>query len=124
MSLGRSRNRRAICRLLAAVMLFAQAVLAAQACIAAVPSPAMAVMQSDHDGGCGMVRNPGACLQHCTAGDQSISQVQVAIADLPAATVLTVPATRDSGATLSEPIVVLSRSPDPPASIRFCSFQL
>jgi hypothetical protein len=105
-------------------MLFAQAVLAAQACVAAVASPAMAIEQSDHDGHCGVVRNPGACLQHCTAGDQTIFQLQVAIPGMPAAPVLTVPVIGNPDGSPREPVVVLTRSPDPPRSIRFCSFQL
>ena len=124
MILGRPTIRRAVCRILTAGMLFAQAIGVAQACVEAEPSPAMAFTQTDHDADCGTPVNQNACLQQCTAGDQSSAQVQVAVAALPAIVALTVPVAPDAVVRAAVMSVSLSHSPDPPASIRFCSFQL
>ena len=121
---GRSRFRRAICRLVAAAMLFAQAIGVAQACIEATQSPTMAFAQSDHDGDCDKTVNKNACLQQYTAGDQSSAQVQVAVAAMPTIAVLTVPVAPVRGACPAVMLASLTHSPDPPPSIRFCSFQL
>lgn len=122
---GRTRMRLAVCQLLTAMMLFAQAIGLAQACAVATHSPAMAFARTHHhDGECGKTVNRNACLQQCTAGDQSSAHAEVAVAPMPMTPVLTLAATPDRGACL--PVVVTTRphSPDPPASIRFCSFQL
>lgn len=119
-----SRIRRSICRLLTAGMLFAQAIGIAQACVEAAPSPTMAFAQSDHDGDCGNTVNQNACLQQCNAEDQSSAQVQVAVAAMPAIAVLTVPVAPVRGACPAVTVASLTHSPDPPPSIRFCSFQL
>lgn len=118
------RTRKPTGWLVAATLLFAQAIGAVHACAGAADSPAMAFAESHHEGGCTGTVNPNACLQQCTADEQSAAQVQVAIAEMPALAVLTVPATPDSRMRLSDAVIILARSPDPPASIRFCSFQL
>jgi hypothetical protein len=105
-------------------MLFAQAVGVAQACIEAAPSPVMAFAQTDHDGNCGEMVNRNACLQHCTAGDQSSAQAQVEVAAMPAIAALTVPVAPDRVAYSVAAWVGLAHFLDPPSSIRFCSFQL
>jgi hypothetical protein len=110
--------------LVAAALLFAQAVGAAHACVGAARTPAMAFAESHHEGGCTQAVNQNACLQQCTADNQSTSQVQVAVAEMPAVAVLSVPAALDLSARLPDAVIVLARSPDPPPSIRFCSFQL
>ena len=118
------RIRLAICRFLTAGMLLAQAIGFAQACVEVAPSPTMAFAQSDHDGDCGKTANQNACLQQCTAGDQNSTQFQVAIAAMPAIAVLTVPVVPERGVCTAVTLVSLAHSPDPPPSIRFCSFQL
>jgi hypothetical protein len=105
-------------------MFFAQAIGIAHACIEAAPSPTMAFTQTDHEGDCGKSVNQNACLQQCTAGDQSSAQVQVAVAAMPAIAVLTVPVAPDRGACPAITLASLAHSPDPPPSIRFCSLQL
>jgi len=110
--------------LIAAALLFAQGIGAVHACVGAAQSPAMAFADSHHEGGCAKTVNKNACLQQCTADEQSTSQVQVAVAEMPAVPVLSVPAVPDSITGLADAIIVLARSPDPPPSIRFCSFQL
>jgi hypothetical protein len=84
----------------------------------------MAFAQTAHEGGCHQTTNRNSCLQQCTADNQNIAEVQVAIAELPALAGLTVPVAVDSSARLPDAVAVLAHSPDPPASIRFCSFQL
>ena len=120
----RIRNRALTGWLVAAALLFAQAIGAAHACVGAARSAAMAFAGSHHESGCTQTVNQNACLQQCTADNQSTAQVQVAVAEMPALPVLSVPAAPDSGAGLPDAIIVLARSPDPPPSIRFCSFQL
>ena len=119
-----SRIRRAICCLLAAGMLFAQAIGVAQACIEATQSPTMAFADTHQNGDCDKSVNKNACLQQYTADDQSSAQVQVAVAAMPAIAVLTVPVAPVRGACPDVTLAFLTHSPDPPPSIRFCSFQL
>jgi hypothetical protein len=118
------RSRELTGWLVAAALLFAQAIGAVHACAGAAHSPAMAFAESRHEGGCAETMNQNACLQQCTADDQGTAQVQVAIAVMPAPAALTVPVAIDSSARLPDTVIVLARSPDPPPSIRFCSFQL
>jgi hypothetical protein len=110
--------------LLAGALLFAQAVGMAHACVGAAHSPTMAFAQTAHEDGCHQTMNRNSCLQQCTADNQNIGEVQVAIAEPPALAGLTLPVAINSGVRLPDAIVVLAHSPDPPASIRFCSFQL
>jgi hypothetical protein len=107
-------------RLLAAALLFAQALTVAQACVEADARPAMAFEESD----CHRPANPNDCLQQCTAGDQSSSYAQVVVAGMPGLAVLTVPVARDHGTRPDPTVLFLAHSPDPPTSIRFCSFQI
>lgn len=118
------RIRRSICRLIAASMLFAQAIGVAQACVEATRSPTMAFAGANHEGGCDNTVNQNACLQQYTAGDQSSAQVQIAVAPMPAFAVLTVPVAPERGACPAVTLASLTHSPDPPPSIRFCSLQL
>lgn len=118
------RIRRAICRLLIAGTFFAQAIGIAQACAEATQSPTMAFADANHEGDCADTVNQNACLQQYTAGDQSSAQVQFAVAAMPAIAVLTVPVVPVRGACPAVTLASLTHSPDPPPSIRFCSFQL
>ncbi len=120
----RSRFRRAMCRLLTAGMFFAQAIGIAHACIEAAPSPTMAFTQSEHDGDCSKTVNQNACLQQCTAGDQSSAQAGNAVAPMPALAVLIVPVAPDRGGCPAATLASLAQAPDPPPSVRFCSYQL
>src|SRR5882672_85495 len=121
---GRSRFRRVICRSIAAVMFFAQAIGVAQACIEATQSPTMAFADTHQKGDCDKTVNKNACLQQYTAGDQSSPQVQVAVAAMPAIVVLTVSVAPVHVVCPAVTLASLAHSPDPPPSIRFCSFQL
>ena len=120
----RKRIRELTGWLIASALLFAQAVGAVHACVGAAQTPAMAFAELQHEGGCAKTVNQNACLQQCTADNQSTAQVQIAIAEMPALAVLTVPVALDSSARLPDAVIILARSPDPPSSIRFCSFQL
>jgi hypothetical protein len=121
---GRPRFRRAICRFVAAAMLFAQAIGVAQACMEATQSPTMAFADAHQKGDCDKTVNKNACLQQYTAGDQSSAQVQVAVAAMPVIPALTVPVAPVCGACPAVTLASLTHSTDPPPSIRFCSFQL
>lgn len=124
MIFGRSLFRRVICRLIAAAMLFAQAIGVAQACIEVTQSPTMAFADATHEGNCDKTVNKNACLQQYTAGDQSTAQIQIAVAEMPELPALIVPVELDSGTVPAGPVFCLTRSSGPPPSIRFCSFQL
>lgn len=122
--LGGSRVRHVVCRLVVAAMLFAQAIGIAQACIEVSQSPTMAFEDANHEGDCEKTVNQNACLQQYTAGDQSTTQVQVVVAEMPRLAVLTISAAFDPDAKLVEAVFCPAHSPDPPPSIRFCSFQI
>lgn len=124
MMFGRSRFRRATCRLIAAAMFFAQAIGVAQACVEATQSPAMAFADANHEGGCDKTLNQNACLQQYVAGDQINVEIQAAVVEIPRLAVLIIPSAPDPGAELAEAACFPARSPDPPPSIRFCSLQL
>lgn len=123
MTFASCRTRLLLSRIIILMLLFAQSLYAAQPCKMLVHEPAMAFSDMQ-DRGCHEKGALNACLQQCTADNQSTSQVQVAVAGMPPLPVLTVPAARDSSARLPDAVIVLARSPDPPPSIRFCSFQL
>jgi hypothetical protein len=120
-------NRRTtllLSRVVLLALLFAQSLYAAQPCALPVHQPAMAFGDMQ-DMDCGSNPTPNACLQHCTAGDQSnTGDVQAAAPGMPADAVLTLPMAHDHATAPARPVVFLARSPDPPPSIRFCSFQL
>ncbi len=106
-------------RLLVGALLFAQGLAIAQTCMEEA-RPAMAFEESD----CHRPANPNDCLQQCTAGDQSSAYVQIVIAGLPGLAVLTIPVASDHDIRRAPAILSLAHPPDPPPSIRFCSFQI
>jgi hypothetical protein len=123
-------RKRIISGVAATLLLFAQAVAIAQACHAPEASPAMAFSegmagQDCHDAVSANAQpNPNACLQHCNAGDQTTSQAPIALPWLSAAAVLTVPLPAVTDLVLARAEACELHSPDPPRSLRFCSFQL
>jgi hypothetical protein len=117
-------SRKTFVWLLAGVLLFGQAVGISQACSTPSATPAMAFSDDMAGMDCANKVNPNACLQQCTAGDQSSSHVQIAVAEMPRLVVLTVATAFQSTASLSESVLSLAHSSGPPPSIRFCSFQL
>lgn len=117
------RTKLLLNRCMLVMLLFAQSLYAAQPCEMPVHEPEMAF--NDMAGmDCEKMGSPNTCLQHCTAGDQTSGQAQVAVAEMPALVVLIVPVAIDCAATLPDAATSVSHSPDPPPSIRFCSFQL
>lgn len=123
------RTRVTLAWLIAGLLLFAQAIGIVQACAASEATPAMAFSEDMAGHGCdesaaASTPNPNACLQHCTTGDQTTAQVPAVIADMPAIAVLNVPMAADRGYSYSSVARCDLHSPDPPPSIRFCSFQL
>jgi hypothetical protein len=105
------------------MLLFGQSLAAVQPCRMPEQKPAMAF--SDMAGmDCAGKGNPNSCLQQCIGADQSTNHVQVGFAAMPQVAVLTVPVAVSRVTECSLPAAYLARSPDPPPSIRFCSFQL
>lgn len=126
-----SRNTRTILSSVIVVfLLLSQAIAVAQACTDLEATPAMAfsademVGQKCHESVAPNTSNPNACLQHCTAGDQSTAQVPAVIAAMPVLAVLTVPMPAERARVFARAEACELLSPDPPPSIRFCSFQL
>ena len=117
------RKTRSLSGLILLMLLFAQSLLAAAPCQVPEQKPAMAFTDmADMD--CAMKFNPNACLQQYVAADQSSSQVQVAVAATPAPAALTVTIVDCEAIPPAFQVVHSVHSPDPPPSIRFCSFQL
>lgn len=116
-------------RLLVGALLFAQGLAIAQTCMEEA-RPAMAFEESAlaesaiEESDCHQPANPNDCLQQCNAGDQSSAYIQVVVAGLPGFAVLTIPAASDHDIRHAPVLRFLAHSPDPPRSIRFCSFQI
>lgn len=119
-----SKNTRSwIASLLALGLLFAQAAGVAQACSAPDATPAMAF--ADMEGmDCGDMGSKNLCLQNCNAGDQNTHPAEATVPQAPAISVLSVPSVADPVAVIAHHLCEIVHSPDPPPSIRFCSFQL
>jgi hypothetical protein len=105
------------------MLLFAQSLSSALPCQMPDQKPAMAFEDmSDMD--CAQKGNPNGCLQQYTAADQSAGHVQVGVAEMPRLSGLVVPVAGCHAILRTAPAVCLAHSPDPPPSIRFCSFQI
>jgi hypothetical protein len=118
-------------RLMMGVLLIAQTIGIAQACAQPAATPAMAFSASADVQGChhdaasaNSHANPNACLQNCTAGDQFTTQVPAVFPAMPATAVLSVPMHFESTPVVARAEACELHSPDPPSSLRFCSFQL
>ena len=122
MTLVNRRTSLLLSRCIILMLLFAQSLYAAQPCKLLVHEPAKAV--SDVPDCHKKTSTQNICLQQCTASNQSSVQIEIAVAPMPALAVLSVPLAPDLGAGLAVPLVSLAHSPDPPPSIRFCSFQI
>lgn len=126
----RRQTRAILASLMTCALLFAQGVAFAQACTSVDAGPAMAFPaeamagQDCHETVPANMPNPNACLQHCTAGDQTTAQVPAVMADTPGIAVLVVPMAVESALVFARTEACELRSPGPPASLRFCSFQL
>ena len=123
MSFINRRTMRFAGRIIILMLLFAQSLSAALPCQMSEQKPAMAF--SDMAGmDCGEKGNPNACLLQCVGTDQSTNHLQVGIADVRRMVVLTVIVVDSRGVPPALPVIRLAHSPDPPPSIRFCSFQI
>ena len=124
------RTRKVVSGLSSLLFLFAQAVAIAQVCIAAGATPAMAFEadmagQECHEAMPGSPNpNPNACLQHCNAGDQTTAHMPADLPGLPGMVVLTLPILAETAPVSARAEACELHSPDPPRSLRFCSFQL
>ena len=115
-------------RLMLVLVLFAQGVVAANACVAPTASPTQAfgmVQQDDEAMPCHEteVPNANACLSHCTQFDQiSVDQLHMPVI-APANVIAwasTQPPTQHVRPAISPEHLVLDTGP--PIPIRFCSF--
>ena len=123
MAFTNRRTHRPLSGFIILMLLFAQSLFAALPCAMAQPEPAMA-FDDMADMDCATKGNPNACLQQYTATDQSAGHVQIAVAEMPRTANLVVPIA-DCRLIMRNPLVDhFAHSPDPPASIRFCSFQI
>jgi len=124
-----SHTNRWIARLMFGLLLFAQGVVAANACDVLRGNVTQAfVAQTDEMAGMHchdeVVSNANACLAHCTQGDQvNVDQIaHVFVAPSVVTLVVDVPATVTSASSYLATQVALDTGP--PVSIRFCSFQI
>jgi hypothetical protein len=124
-----SHTNRWIARLMFGLLLFAQGVVAANACDVVDGNVTQAfAVQTEETAGMHcheeVVANANACLVHCTQGDQvSVDQVTHVFAAPTAVTlVVDVPATVVIAPSYLATQVALDTGP--PVSIRFCSFQI
>lgn len=130
----RRRTRAILASLMACALLFAQGVAFAQACSGVDAGPAMAFSAEEsaeemagkdcHETVPANMPNPNACLQHCTAGDQTTTQVPAVMPDMSGIAVLVVPKAVESALVVARTQACEVLSPGPPPSLRFCSFQL
>jgi hypothetical protein len=118
-----------IARLMLGLVLFAQGVVAANACdvLRGSVSQAFAAKAADSSGmHCHeeSLPNTNACLAHCTQGDQvNVDQViPVFVAPSVVTLVVDVPARVSVVPSYSTSRIALNTGP--PVSIRFCSFQI
>lgn len=113
------RLRRLVSRLLLAMLLFAQAAQAADACRMAETLPAMAFDQTAAP--CHATGSANQCLADCTAGSQVSAEAWVPLFAPPTVALLSLPAVDFHNRRISETLCP-ARSADPPIPIRFCSF--
>jgi hypothetical protein len=128
--MGHRTKQRLVSCLAATVLLFAQALAIAQACVTPDATPAMAfaddiASQDCHDAVLANPQpNPNSCLQHCNAGDQTTAQVPADVPAMPEVAVLIVQVLAETAPVFARAETCELHSPDPPPSLRFCSFQL
>lgn len=126
MKLAQGKNRW-LARLLLALVLFAQGIVAASACLTpdAGPVQAYAAAQDDEAAPCHeeAITNSNACLAHCTQADQVSADQHSSLLAAPAGVIGW--ASARPPAMGSRQIAAADRIvPDtgPPLPIRFCSF--
>jgi hypothetical protein len=118
--LANNRRRKPTAWIVAALLMFGQALDVAQACLAP-ERPQMAFEQGD----CHRPSNPNHCLQQCTAASQATAQAQVAIPAMHACEPLLVaPDAHAMRSPVRAGAPLRSAAAAPPLSIRYCSFLL
>jgi hypothetical protein len=117
------RKMKGMAGVAAAVLILAQAVYAADACVssAAATTRGAAAMKDMPD--CTQMKSEASCLAQCSAGDQRAATPVVTLPDAPASHALVAPLSQ------AEQLVRVacgtsSRACDPPPPIRFCTFLL
>ncbi|MBI3901657.1 MAG: hypothetical protein HY306_01715 [Nitrosomonadales bacterium] len=120
------RKTRWLTRLMLGLVLFAQGVVAANACVSPIASPAQAyVLAQDEDAmPCHeqQAPNANACLTHCTQSDQiSVDQHEAPVAVPLGALAWTVPQPQAQSIRPLASFDHLALDTGPPIPIRFCS---
>ena len=115
-----------LARLMLGLVLFAQGIVAVNACVTpeAGPAQAFAVLEDNEAGPCHdeEISNNNACLAHCTQADQVSSDQHLLQLAIPASIIgwaSTQPQIKDAGQVILSRLVVLDTGP--PFPIRFCS---
>lgn len=123
-----------LARLMLGLVLFAQGVVAANACIAPNAGPTQAYVIGQNDNGTQRtdeaapcheeeIPNANACLTHCTQSDQISADQQPVWAAAPITVAsLQVPVAQDRHNRLTEVPERLVLNTGPPLTILFCSF--
>lgn len=101
-----------------ALFLFTQFALVAQACELPVNSPAAAFLENCHDSEVG---NANICLAHCLQSSQALDAQQPIVVAAPVSFIVVADDFFERRLISHHLPVPVS---DPPASIRFCSFQI
>lgn len=129
MKFGR-QTLRWLSRIMLGMALFAQAVLAAEACATPFADPVQAFAAPEaHEDSCheeaGGAGNANACLVHCTQSDQVSLDVYAVPPAPPSEVVLRLPALPDApqGRGRDESAVAALNT-GPPLNIQYCSYQI
>jgi hypothetical protein len=113
-----------LARLMLVLVLFAQGMVAASACVASGPTQAYGIAQQDDEAmPCHEEENANACLSHCTQSDQISADhhsVPLAAPVNAIAWVSIQPQTQQNHPAISFKYLALDTGP--PIPIRFCSF--
>jgi len=119
------RKIRIISRLLLGVLLFAQGIVAVEACDAFASDPTQAYTVEHDDANVNHDSNNNACLSHCTLSDQiSVNQHSVTLA-APVSVIAwnrIQPQLQLQNCCLTNSFQHLALITEPPISIRFCTF--
>jgi hypothetical protein len=123
--MGIRSHRLAVARIVLALMLFAQGVMAWSACDLPEHSPVRAVRASAEVAPCHQSGFGGACLAYCLSDRQAVKKVGMDIPAMPAAPVLTLALQVEPSQSFGVAYVSLSApGSGPPRRILLQSFQI
>lgn len=117
------RLSRRVAHWLVAALVFAQAAMMANACLAAGSARVETVAAGAHEGCDMQERNLNLCLYHCADQYNNTGSLEVTVA-APAMAALPVPLTAESVAPQTETWTPVVRATGPPIPIRHCCFRI